>query len=144
MKMTQPDAGLRSIPALIARNAATHRDRPAYREKEFGIWQSWTWSQSLDEIRALALGLLDTLLRAGIILALPMIVPMLLIEMGLVVATKYIPQLNAMFLAMSIKQALFVILMVAYAALLARYAMGMLDDAALSAGALRPFLDALR
>ena len=49
-----------------------------------------------------------------------------------------------MFLAMSIKQALFVILMVAYAALLARYAMGMLDDAALSAGALRPFLDALR
>ena len=93
---------------------------------------------------ALALGLLGTLLRAGIILALPMIVPMLLIEMGLVVATKYIPQLNAMFLAMSIKQALFVILMVAYAALLARYAMGMLDDAALSAGALRPFLDALR
>ena len=65
MKMTQPDAGLRSIPALIARNAATHRDRPAYREKEFGIWQSWTWSQSLDEIRALALGLLDLGLNRG-------------------------------------------------------------------------------
>ena len=93
---------------------------------------------------ALALALLDTLLRAGIILALPMIVPLLLVEMGLVIATKYIPQLNAMFLAMSVKQALFVILMLAYATLLARYAMGMLGDPALGPGALRPFLDATR
>ena len=65
MTTTQPDAGLRSIPALVARNAAAHRDRPAFREKEFGIWQSWTWSQSLDEIRALALGLLDLGLNRG-------------------------------------------------------------------------------
>ncbi len=31
----------------------------AYREKEFGIWQCWTWAQAEKEIEALALGLLN-------------------------------------------------------------------------------------
>ena len=43
-----PDAGLRSIPALLARNAAMLGNRPAYREKEFGIWQCWTWAEAQD------------------------------------------------------------------------------------------------
>ncbi|MFT6451754.1 MAG: long-chain acyl-CoA synthetase [Halocynthiibacter sp.] len=47
-----------SIPALLARNVAEHGNRPAYREKEFGIWQSWTWAETAQEIRAMALGLL--------------------------------------------------------------------------------------
>ncbi len=47
-----------SVPALLARNAMQWPDRPAYREKEYGIWQSWTWGQSATEVRALALGLL--------------------------------------------------------------------------------------
>ena len=47
-----------SIPALLARNAARFPSRTAYREKEFGIWQSWTWAQTADEVRAIALGLL--------------------------------------------------------------------------------------
>jgi long-chain acyl-CoA synthetase len=51
--------GLTSIPALLHRNVAQFGSAPAYREKEFGIWQSWTWSQTFDEIEALALGLLD-------------------------------------------------------------------------------------
>jgi long-chain acyl-CoA synthetase len=50
--------GLDSIPKLLARNAAEYGDRPAYREKEFGIWQCWTWAEAEDEIRALAMGLL--------------------------------------------------------------------------------------
>jgi len=53
------DAGLQSVPALLNRNASTFADAPAYREKEFGIWQSWTWAQTHEEIEALALGLLD-------------------------------------------------------------------------------------
>ncbi|PAU96667.1 long-chain fatty acid--CoA ligase [Paracoccus salipaludis] len=60
-----PDAGLRSIPALLARNAATLGNRPAYREKEFGIWQCWTWSQAQEEIRALAMGFLALGLNRG-------------------------------------------------------------------------------
>ncbi|NRB33228.1 MAG: AMP-binding protein [Rhodobacteraceae bacterium] len=48
-----------SIPALLHRNASEFGDSPAYREKEFGIWQSWTWSQTEKEIEALALGLIN-------------------------------------------------------------------------------------
>ncbi|MAZ20006.1 AMP-binding protein [Roseovarius sp.] len=51
--------GLASIPALLARNAREHAQRPAYREKEFGIWQSWSWAEAAQEIEALALGLLE-------------------------------------------------------------------------------------
>jgi long-chain acyl-CoA synthetase len=43
----------------LHRNATQFGSAPAYREKEFGIWQSWTWSQTKEEIEALALGLLD-------------------------------------------------------------------------------------
>ncbi|MEO0379670.1 MAG: AMP-binding protein, partial [Pseudomonadota bacterium] len=52
-------AGLQSLPALLNRNAKDFAQAPAYREKEFGIWQSWTWSQTHEEIEALALGLID-------------------------------------------------------------------------------------
>lgn len=50
---------LQSIPALLARNVARFGAKPAYREKEFGIWQSWSWAESAEEIRALALGMLS-------------------------------------------------------------------------------------
>lgn len=56
----QPLEGeLQSIPALLARNVARFGAKPAYREKEFGIWQSWSWAEAADEIRALALGMLS-------------------------------------------------------------------------------------
>ncbi|MEO1704771.1 MAG: AMP-binding protein, partial [Pseudomonadota bacterium] len=51
-------AQLVSIPALLARNASAFAASPAYREKELGIWQSWTWAETAAEIEALALGLL--------------------------------------------------------------------------------------
>jgi long-chain acyl-CoA synthetase len=57
--------GLVSVPALLHRNATEFSDSPAYREKEFGIWQSWTWLQTRDEIEALALGLIDLGLNEG-------------------------------------------------------------------------------
>ena len=60
-----PAGELHSIPALLAWNVARFGDRPAYREKEFGIWQSWTWTEAAEEIRALALGLLVLGLRQG-------------------------------------------------------------------------------
>ncbi|WP_238364871.1 AMP-binding protein [Mesobacterium pallidum] len=55
----------RSIPALLHRNATRFADKPAYREKEFGIWQTWTWSQVETEIEALALGLLNLGVNKG-------------------------------------------------------------------------------
>jgi long-chain acyl-CoA synthetase len=47
-----------TVPALLARNVAQFGSKPAYREKEFGIWQSWTWAEAAEEIDAIACGLL--------------------------------------------------------------------------------------
>jgi long-chain acyl-CoA synthetase len=54
-----------SIPGLLARNVAQFGDKAAYREKEFGIWQAWTWAEAAQEIRALALGLLELGVQKG-------------------------------------------------------------------------------
>ena len=54
-----------SVPALLHRNAKQFANAPAYREKEYGIWQSWTWAETRDEVEALALGLLDLGLNEG-------------------------------------------------------------------------------
>lgn len=59
------DQPLDTIPRLVARHARIRPDSPAFREKEFGIWQSWTWAQSSKEIEDLALGFLDLGLAVG-------------------------------------------------------------------------------
>ncbi|QBY02851.1 long-chain fatty acid--CoA ligase [Rhodophyticola sp. CCM32] len=47
-----------SVPALLARNVAQFGSKPAYREKEFGIWQTWSWAEAAEEIDAIAYGFL--------------------------------------------------------------------------------------
>ncbi|WP_145103796.1 long-chain fatty acid--CoA ligase [Cereibacter sediminicola] len=54
-----------SIPALLACNASQFANQPAYREKEFGIWQVWTWAEAADEVRAIALGFMALGLKRG-------------------------------------------------------------------------------
>ena len=56
---------LTSVPALLARNAKRFGMQTAYREKEFGIWQSWTWTETLAEVRALGLGFLALGMQRG-------------------------------------------------------------------------------
>ncbi len=46
-----------TFPQILAQNARQRADRPAYREKEFGIWQIYTWRQVYEETRAFAAGL---------------------------------------------------------------------------------------
>ena len=48
-----------SIPKLLVRNSRQFASKPAYREKEFGIWQSWTWAETAEEVFALAMGLME-------------------------------------------------------------------------------------
>jgi long-chain acyl-CoA synthetase len=50
-------AELRTLPALLLRNATERGDRPAMREKDRGIWQTYTWRQVGDAVRDFALGL---------------------------------------------------------------------------------------
>lgn len=54
-----------SIPALLHRNATAFPRQPAYREKEFGIWQVWSWAEAASEIRAIALGFLALGMQRG-------------------------------------------------------------------------------
>ena len=46
-----------TFPKLLVHNAQTIGARPAVRHKDLGIWQTWTWAQVLEEIRAFSVGL---------------------------------------------------------------------------------------
>jgi long-chain acyl-CoA synthetase len=52
-----PSGGPDTIPKLLLDHAERAPDRHAIREKELGIWQTWTWRQYRDEVRAVACGL---------------------------------------------------------------------------------------
>lgn len=54
-----------TFPKLLVRNAAEFAARPAMRHKDLGIWQSWSWSETLDIIRAYAVGLSRLGLKRG-------------------------------------------------------------------------------
>lgn len=62
---SQAAGGLASIPALLQRNAQRFADKPAYREKEFGIWQTWTWKDVQREVDNLARGLINLGVNEG-------------------------------------------------------------------------------
>ncbi|WP_190293100.1 AMP-binding protein [Roseibium aggregatum] len=54
-----------TFPKILLHNAKVFGDRTAVREKDFGIWQSWTWTQVRDNIRDLSLGLKELGLQQG-------------------------------------------------------------------------------
>ena len=47
------------------RNAVLYGDLPALRHKYLGIWQTWTWADVAETVRAYAQGLHDLGLRHG-------------------------------------------------------------------------------
>jgi long-chain acyl-CoA synthetase len=55
--MAESLAGLDTFPKLLMHHARARPERPAIREKDLGIWQTWTWRRFADEVRALACGL---------------------------------------------------------------------------------------
>ena len=55
-----------TFPKLLVRNAETFGDRKvAMREKEFGIWQEFTWKEYHDHVKYFSLGLVSLGLQAG-------------------------------------------------------------------------------
>jgi long-chain acyl-CoA synthetase len=56
---------LDTFPKILLRNAETRSDAPAYREKDYGVWQSWNWRESADNVRALACGLAALGIKRG-------------------------------------------------------------------------------
>ena len=51
---------LDTFPKLLLHHARARGDRPAIREKDLGIWQTWSWKHLADEVRALACGLAES------------------------------------------------------------------------------------
>jgi len=56
---------LDTFPKLLLDHARRRADHPAIREKDFGIWQSWSWADSAREVQALAQGLAALGFRRG-------------------------------------------------------------------------------
>jgi long-chain acyl-CoA synthetase len=54
-----------TFPKLLVRNAAQFSSRPAFRYKDLGIWQTWTWAQVAEIVRAYAVGLRRLGLQPG-------------------------------------------------------------------------------
>jgi long-chain acyl-CoA synthetase len=52
-------------PKLLLHNADIYGNRPAMREKDLGIWQSWTWKEVLEIVRNYAHGLKKLGLKPG-------------------------------------------------------------------------------
>ena len=52
-----PTRGLDTFPKLLLDRAQRLGAKPAIREKDYGIWQTWSWREVAQEVRALACGL---------------------------------------------------------------------------------------
>jgi len=63
--MLDVPAGLDTFPKLLAHHARVRGGRPAIREKDLGIWQTWSWRMLADEVRALACGLAEHGFKRG-------------------------------------------------------------------------------
>ena len=65
MDQKEQDTDLDTFPKLLASHVKLRPTRDAIREKDLGIWQSWTWAEAAAEIRALACGLATLGLQRG-------------------------------------------------------------------------------
>jgi long-chain acyl-CoA synthetase len=63
--MSAQAGALDTFPKLLMHHAEVRPERPAIREKDLGIWQTWTWRRFADEARALAHGLAASGFRRG-------------------------------------------------------------------------------
>ena len=63
--MTADASNLDTFPKLLLEHVRIRGDRPSIREKEFGIWQAWTWREVAEEIKALSCGFAALGLKRG-------------------------------------------------------------------------------
>jgi long-chain acyl-CoA synthetase len=60
---------LATFPRRLLAHGQVRPTRPAFREKQFGIWRTWTWAEANAGIRAMACGLAALGFRRGMRLA---------------------------------------------------------------------------
>ena len=98
----------------------------------YGTYEAWPVLQVLPaldpEAGAGALQLLNGLLETGLVLAIPVLAPLLLAELALGLAGKYTQQMNVMFVAMSVKQIVYIMILPIYFGALIYYMRGEIRD----------------
>ena len=57
--------GMATLPALLERNSKLYGKKEAFREKQFGIWQTWSWTEVYEEVNKLSLGLISLGVKEG-------------------------------------------------------------------------------
>ncbi len=62
---TAAGAALDTFPRLLMEHARVRPQRPAMREKEYGIWQTYTWAEVAENVRAIACGLAELGFKRG-------------------------------------------------------------------------------
>ncbi|MBX3686254.1 MAG: AMP-binding protein [Rhodocyclaceae bacterium] len=60
-----PGTELDTFPRLLMNHARVRPARPAMREKEYGIWQTYSWAQVAENVRAIACGLAELGFKRG-------------------------------------------------------------------------------
>lgn len=55
--MERENTGLDTFPKYLIANARRFATHAAMRHKDYGIWQSWTWAEQFEEIRAFSIAL---------------------------------------------------------------------------------------
>lgn len=81
----------------------------------FRLWDVFSWHPALrPESMPLLLDQLARLVRIAVLLSAPAIVAMFLAEVGLALTSRFVPQLDVFFLAMPIKSALAVLVLLLY------------------------------
>ena len=61
----QGEAGLDTFPRWLMHHAKLRPQQPSMREKEYGIWQTYTWAQVAENVRAIACGLAQLGFKRG-------------------------------------------------------------------------------
>ena len=98
----------------------------------YGTYDAWPVLEPIPRLDAAgaegALRLLDLLLRTALVLAIPVLGPLLLTEVAMGLAGRYTQQINVMFLAMSVKSLVFILLLPLYFGALVYYVRGEIRD----------------
>lgn len=106
----------------------------------FQLWSVTQWAPTFHaEAIPVVLSQLDRLVRMAMLLAAPALVAMFLAELGLALVSRFAPQLQVFFMAMPIKSALAMLVLMLYAASMFDYGADELE----SIGRILPFLRGL-
>lgn len=91
--------------------------------ESFILWDIFDWHPNLiQENSILWLNQLDRLMRLSLLLAAPALIAMFLAELGLALISRFTPQLQVFFMAMSIKSALAILVFLIYSHTFFEYA----------------------